>query len=83
MADPNLAQEAGDFAIDASVDTAADNLINQGVDAIAAHIPGGEMFEQQLRTEVDQVVNNAINNELNKGVGGIEQDVEGLFHQNQ
>lgn len=83
MTDPNLAQQAGDFAIDATVDTEADKLINQGVDAIASHIPGGEMFEQQLRTEVDQVVNNAINNELNKGVEGIKQDVEGLFNQNQ
>ncbi len=83
MTDPSFAQQAGDFAADAAIDTEADNLINQGVDAIAAHIPGGEMFEQQLRTEVDQVVNNAINNELNKGVGGVEQDVEGMFHQNQ
>jgi|GEM_PF-5057826 len=52
MTDPNLAQQAGDFAVDAAVDTEADTLINQGVDAIASHIPGGEMFEQQLRTEV-------------------------------
>ena len=81
MTDPNLTQQAGDFAVDAAVDTEADNLINQGVDTIASHIPGGAMFEQQLRTEVDQVVNNAINNEINKGVGGVEQDIEGLFHQ--
>jgi|GEM_PF-5542107 len=31
-------------------------------------------------TSVDQVVNNAINNEINKGVGGVEQDIEGIFH---
>jgi len=80
MTDSNFAQQAGNFAADAAVDTEADQLINQGVDAIAAHIPGGAMFEQQLKTEVDQVVNNAINNEVNKGVGGVEQDVEGLFH---
>jgi basic membrane lipoprotein Med (substrate-binding protein (PBP1-ABC) superfamily) len=80
MSDPNFAQQAGNFMADAEVDTVADNLINQGVDAIASHIPGGEGFEQQLRTEVDQVVNNAINNELNKGVDGAMQDVEGLFH---
>ncbi len=83
MTEPNFAQQAGDFAADAAVDTEADALINQGVDTIAAHVPGGEMFEQQLRTEVDQVVNNAINNELNKGVGGVEQDVEGLFNHTQ
>lgn len=83
MTDPNFAQQAGDFAADAAVDTEADTLINQGVEALAAHIPGGAMFEPQLRTEVDQVVNNAINNEINKGVGGVEHDVEGLFHLNQ
>ncbi len=83
MTDQNLAQQAGNFATDGAVDTEADNLINQGVDAIASHIPGGAMFEQQLKTEVDQVVNNAINNEVNQGVGGAEKDVEGLFHQNQ
>jgi hypothetical protein len=55
-------------------------LINQGVDD--PHIPGGEMFEQQLRTEVDQVVNNAINNEINKGVAA-EQDIEGISLRNQ
>lgn len=80
MSDPNFAEQAGGFMADAEVDTVADNLINQGVDAIASHIPGGEGFEQQLRTEVDQVVNNAINNELNKGVEGVMQDAEGLFH---
>lgn len=79
MSDPNFAQQAGDFAVDAEADTVADNLINQGVEMIASKIPGGEGFEQQLQTEVDQVVNNAINNEINKGVGGIEEDIEGLF----
>jgi hypothetical protein len=49
--------------VDAAVDTEADTLINQGVDYHRFRIPGGEMFEQQLRTEVDQVVNNAINND--------------------
>ncbi len=83
MTDPNLAQQAGDFATDAAIDTEADNLINQGVDAIASHIPGGAMFEQQLKTEVDQVVNNAINNEVNTGVGGIEEQVAGIFNHNQ
>lgn len=80
MSDPNFAQQAGNFAVDAEVDTVADNLINQGVDMIASHIPGGEGFEQQLRTEVDQVVNNAINNEVNKGTNGVMQDVEGFLH---
>jgi len=66
MSDPNPLQQAGDFAADAAIDTAADNLINQGIDAIAAHIPGGNLVEQMLKTEVDQVVNNEINQEVNK-----------------
>ncbi len=45
MSDPNFAEQAGGFMADAEVDTVADNLINQGVDAIASHIPGGEGFE--------------------------------------
>jgi hypothetical protein len=37
------------------------------------------MVDQMLRTEADQVVNNAINSEINKGVGGMLSDAEGLF----
>jgi len=83
MSDPNFAQQAGDFAIDAAVDTAADGVLNQGIGAIASHIPGGDAVKQMLETEVDQVVNNAINTEINKGVGGVIQDVEGLFGHGQ
>jgi hypothetical protein len=79
MSDPNLFQEAGDFTADAAIDTAADGIINRGIDAVGAFIPGGEMVERMLETEVDQVVNNEINSEVNKGVGGIERDVEGMF----
>ena len=77
--DPNFFQQAGDFAVDAAVDTTADNFINQGVDMVAQHLPGGQMVDQMLKTETDQVVNNAINAEVNKGVGGMLGDVEGLF----
>jgi hypothetical protein len=77
--DPNILQNVGDFAMDAAVDTPVDGLVNQGVDMVAQHIPGGQMVDQMLKTETDQVVNNAINAELNKGVGGMLNDVEGLF----
>ena len=66
MADPNFLQQAGNFAADAEVDTTADNFINQGVEAIASHIPGEQMFDQALITEVDQVANNEINAEVSK-----------------
>lgn len=76
---PNFMQQAGDFAVDAAVDTTVDNFVNQGVDMVAQHLPGGPMVEQMARTETDQVVNNAINAEINKGFGGMMSDVEGLF----
>ncbi|GAC1427975.1 MAG: hypothetical protein PVS3B3_15820 [Ktedonobacteraceae bacterium] len=75
----NFLQGVGNFASDAVVDTTADGFINQGIDAVAIHLPGGSMVDQMLKTEVDQVANNAINNEVNKGVGGMMGDAEGLF----
>ncbi len=82
---PNFAQQAGDFAVDAAVDTAADGVINNIVDGIEQHvpIPGGEFVDKAITTEVDQMANNAINNEVNKGVGGMMGDVEGLFGRNR
>ena len=73
MSDPNFAQQAGDFAIDAAIDTEADKLANEAVDAVASHVPGGEAVEQMLETEVDQVLNNEINAKLNQSVEGIER----------
>jgi len=29
MSEPNFSQQAGDFAVDAAIDTAADNLVNE------------------------------------------------------
>jgi hypothetical protein len=79
MTDPNFAQQAGDFAADAAIDTTVDGALNQGIDAIASRFPGGQGVEQMLNTEVDQVVNNDINAELNKGVDGMLKDAEGLL----
>lgn len=80
MTDPNFMQQAGDFGMDAAVDTTVDGFLNQGIDTIASNLPGGQGFEQMLNTEADQVVNNDINNELNKGVEGMLQDLGGLFN---
>ena len=66
MSDPNFLQQAGNFAADAEVDSTADNFINQAVEAVASHIPGEQMFDQALITEVDQVANNEINAEVSK-----------------
>ena len=68
---PNLAQEAGGFVADATVDTQADNFINTAIDDVAERIPGGSNFEQVIKTGVDLQANNAINSELSR--------VEGMF----
>ncbi len=66
MSEPNFAQQAGNFPIDAEVDSAADKLANEAVEAVASHIPGEQSFDQALTTEVDQVVNNGINSEISR-----------------
>lgn len=81
----NLGNAAGSFAADAAVDTAADGLLNNALGAIEQRvpIPGGPTVDKMITTEVDQVVNNAINAEVNKGVNGILGDIEGLFGHKQ
>ncbi len=83
MTDSNFSQQASDFAADAVIDTQADQWVNQSLDAIAAHIPGAEMIEQQLKTETDQVLNHAINTEINQAVQAAEERMGGLSNSNQ
>ena len=68
---PNLLQEAGNFAADASVDTAADGAINNVIDGVASHLPGGSMVENVVKTGVDFEANTMINKELG--------NIEGMF----
>jgi hypothetical protein len=79
MLDPNLAEQAGDFAVDAAADTAVDGVLNQAIDAVTSHLPAGEMVDQMLKTGIDLNVNNAINSEINKGAGDLMQDVACIF----
>jgi len=79
MPDTNFFEQAENFATDSAVDAAVDGVVNQALGTITSHVPGGDTIAQMLQTEVDQDVNNAINTEINKGVGGMMQDVEGLF----
>ena len=81
--EPNLLGQVGNFTQDAAVDTTVDGFVNQAIGAAAAFIPGGAAVQQMLTTEVDQVINNDVNAELNKGVGGMLQDVEGIFGHHQ
>ncbi len=73
MADeqPNLAEKVGGFAVDATVDTAADGFINRAIDGVASHVPGGAMAETVLKTGVDFEANSLINGEIGK--------IEGMF----
>jgi len=67
----NFFEKAGTFAQDAVVDTAADGAINNVIDSVAGHIPGGAAVEGMLKTGVDLAANNFINSELG--------NVEGAF----
>jgi hypothetical protein len=71
--EPNMAQQVGNFALDASVDTAADGFINNLIDGVASHLPGGEMLETVLKTGVDLAANNAINAEIAKVEGSFSE----------
>ncbi len=80
MSDENLMEQAGNFTADAAVDTAADSVINQGIAAVASFIPGGNMVQQMLTTEIDQDINNKINTEVNKGMDGMLHDAEEVLN---
>jgi len=68
---PNLVEQAGGFAADATVDTAADGAINTVIDDVAGKIPGASGFEAVVKTGVDLQANNAINAEIG--------NLEGMF----
>ena len=67
----NLFEKAGTFAGDAAIDTAADGFINNAIDGVAAHVPGGGTFDAMAKTAADLAANNAINAEVGK--------LEGMF----
>lgn len=77
MSDPNFVEQAGAFAADAGIDTAADGVLNNLIDAVDSHIPGGEALSGVLKTGVDLAANNAINSEVNQGAGSTLGAIEG------
>jgi hypothetical protein len=79
MSDPNFPEQTGDFAIDAAIDTIADNLTNKTIEAVSAYIPGGETVEPMLETEVDQVVNNEINSVVNQEGEALMDKAQNFF----
>ena len=73
MGDENMAEKAGGFAVDAAADTFADGAINNAIDGVASHLPGGGTMDTIVKTGVDLAANNAINAEIGR--------VEGMFGQ--
>ena len=79
MSDPNFARQAGDFTLDAAIDTVADRVVNRAIDAVDSRISSGNIVEQMVETEGDPVVNNGINTELNKGTDAMPSDAVRFF----
>jgi hypothetical protein len=66
---PDASQGGGGLVSDATADTAADGFINNLVDDVASHIPGGSALDGAFKTGVDQEANNLINAEIGKFEG--------------
>lgn len=66
----NIVEKAGVFAQDAAIDTAADGAINNVIDGVAGHVPGGGMVDGMMKTGIDLAANNFINAEIAKVEGG-------------
>jgi hypothetical protein len=73
MSDPNFVERAGEFGLEAAIDTAANKIANEAIHAVASHIPGGQSVEQMLDTEVDLVLDNSINAQVNERIEGVEE----------
>ncbi len=72
----NNPEGVGEFALDAGVDTGANNIANRIIDGIASHIPGGRSIEPMIETEADLMLDNRINQGLNERLEGVEQGFE-------
>ena len=71
---------AGEFIVDAGIDTAANNIANRMIDGVLSHIPGGRAIEPMLETEADLMLYNAINERVNRRIEGIEEAFENPSH---
>jgi hypothetical protein len=76
MSDPNLIEQASALAANAGIDTSS------LIDAVAAHVPGGEAVAGVLKTGVDLATNKASDSEEGEGAGGIMGAVGGLLGHN-
>jgi chaperonin GroEL (HSP60 family) len=77
MSDPNFIEQASALAANAGIDPS--NVI----DAVSAHVPGGEAVAGVLKTGVDLVTKkNTDDSEESEGAGGIMGAVGGLLGNN-
>jgi hypothetical protein len=67
----NPTQQNSNSPLDQKVDT----TINQGIDNLAGRVPEGQKLDPMAKQRADQ----AANNELSKGVGGVEQDAKNIL----
>lgn len=65
------------------IDTTVDNAINKGIDSAAQRVPQGQKFDPAAKQKADQIANNEIDKETQKGVGGIKNDAENLIDRNK
>ena len=75
MSDPNFIEQATALAANAGIDTSS------AIDAVAAHIPGGEAVAGVLKTGLDLATNKADNSE-DEGAGGVMGTIQGLLGNN-
>lgn len=68
---PNTSQQNPNSSLDQKADTA----INQGIDDLAKRVPEGQKVDPMAKQQADK----AANNELNKGVSGMEQDAKNIL----
>jgi hypothetical protein len=78
MSDPNFIEQASALAANAGIDTSS------VIDAVSAHVPGGEAVAGVLKTGLNMATNKADNSEAseeNEGAGGLLGAVGGLLGQ--
>ncbi len=73
MADQNNNQQNNTNA--SGIDKNVDNEVNKGIDSASNRVPEGQKIDQAVKPKADQ----AVNNELNKGAGGMKNDAENLM----
>jgi hypothetical protein len=65
------------------IDNTIDNAINTGIDDASKRVPEGQKIDPAVKQKADQAANNEINQEAQKGLGGMKSDAENLMDKNK